>query len=100
MFNNTISPYNMVRNHITGQIAVIYDDKKVHDEEMIYIFNPDGSATARSCAWGGKTECPKGAFSDILVKLPTADKYNSKIAKKLATAYKEYSNKNNIKRSF
>ena len=100
MFNNTISPYNMVRNPITGQIAVIYDDKKVHDEEMIYIFNPDGSATAHSYAWGGKTECPKGAFSDILVKLPTADKYNSKIAKKLAVAYRNYEQKNNLKATF
>ena len=100
MFNSPISSYSMVRNPITGQIAVMYDDKNVYDEEMIYTFNPDGSATASSCAWGGKTECPKGAFSDILIKLPTADKYNSKIAKNLAVAYRNYERKNNLKATF
>lgn len=68
----------------------IYEDyQKVKDEEKVYTFKPDGSASCQSCAWGAKTECPAGTFSDLYAKLPnTATEIKPELAKQMIDLYK------------
>ena len=82
------SAYSVQRNPQKNSIEVLYDDKNIHDEETLYEFKDDGSATARSLAWGTTTTCPPGTFSDMLVSLPKTEELNSEIGKKLAVAYR------------
>ena len=43
--------------------SVLYNDPKIFDEEVLYTFNKDGSASSISPAWGTKTSAPKGTFN-------------------------------------
>ncbi len=55
------SMYTLSKND-NGVIKINYDDPNIRDEECTYTFNPDGSASCVSNAWGTKTEFPKGTF--------------------------------------
>ena len=89
MFNSPESAYTGCRDLKNKTVKVVYDDKRIHDEETTYIFNPDGSGSSVSHAWGTKTELPAGTFSDILLTLPQTDKLNSKQSQMLASAYRD-----------
>ncbi|MCQ2957352.1 MAG: hypothetical protein MJ180_00450 [Candidatus Gastranaerophilales bacterium] len=94
MVESPTSAYTVIKNTQPNHIGIYYNDKKIHDEERVYMFNPDGSASVQSCAWGFKSKCPVGTFSDLLLKLPNTKELNSEIAKKLARAYDKYAREN------
>lgn len=87
--------YHGYRNPKTKTVTVFYDDKNIRDEEMIYEFKPDGSASSVSCAWGVKTELPPGTFSDLLLTLPETEVLKNELAQDLANAYRDNIKKNN-----
>ena len=92
--NSPVDSYSARRDEKDGSVVVLYDDKKCHDEEMIYVFKQDGSATAQSCAWGTKSERPVGTFSDLMLKLPQTGELNSKIAQDMVNAYRQTNEQN------
>lgn len=64
--------------------SFFYDNIHSLDEEMMYTFNPDGSATVISYAWGTKQEYPKGTFSELYSSLPeTPENIDFKTAKNI-----------------
>ncbi|MBR1460317.1 hypothetical protein IJ596_01620 [bacterium] len=83
---STPNYYSAIRGK-DGSVNVYYNDPSCVDEEMKYTFNPDGSASSLSLAWGTKTNKPAGTFSDLMLKLPQTDSLNSEIAKQMAEAY-------------
>ena len=87
VLNSPADAYHGYRDPKTKTVTVTYDDKNIRDEETMYEFRTDGSATATSFAWGTKTELPAGTFTDVLMKLPETEVLNAKIAKDLATMY-------------
>lgn len=87
MFNKPSDAYRGFRNAKTKEVSVLYDDKNIRDEETMYNFKADGSASSVSCAWGNKTELPPGTFSDIIAKLPKTETLNKELAQQLANMY-------------
>lgn len=79
--------YSGYKNKDTKSVYVLYDDKRIHDEEKMYEFRKDGSATAVSCAWGNRSELPPGTFSDMLAKMPKTEELNAELAQQLANVY-------------
>ena len=89
--------YSGYRNTKTKVVSVLYDDKNIRDEESVYEFRPDGSASKQSLAWGVRTELPAGTFSDVLLKLPETENLNKKTAQQLAEIYDNAEMKRNKK---
>jgi len=83
------SYYKAIRDKKEGSVTVYFDNPKCRDEEMKYTFNPDGSASSLSLAWGTKANKPAGTFSDLMLALPKTSHLNSEIAKQLADAYRQ-----------
>ena len=90
MYSSPVSAYTVMKNPITNAIQVYYNDMRMNDEESIYTFNPDGSASVQSCAWGCRSDLPAGTFSDLMFKLSKTDELNSAIGFQLAKAYRNY----------
>lgn len=93
--SNPSEVYHGYRNPKTREVTILYDDKKIRDEEMTYEFRADGSATATSNAWGTKSERPAGTFSDILMKLPNTEVLNAELAQELVSIYNQTGKKYN-----
>ena len=63
--------------------SFFYNNLNWFDEELLYTFKPDGSATVMSAAWGTKQEFPKGTFSELYSSFPEkAEDFNFETAKK------------------
>lgn len=70
--------------------SFFYNNLNWFDEELLYTFKPDGSATVISAAWGTKQEYPKGTFSELYEALPEKpEDFDFETAKNLLDANKE-----------
>ena len=75
--------YSATRNIEDGTVKITYDIPNACDEERIYIFKADGSASSESCAWGGKKEYPAGTFSKLMKNLPKELKMDPQLARQM-----------------
>lgn len=87
MLRNIDNAYHGSQNLKTKTVTVYYDDKNIRDEEKTFVFNPDGSASSVSHAWGVKDELPPGTLSDVMLKLPETEVLNAQLARNLVNEY-------------
>ena len=79
--------YSATRNIEDGTVKIAYNDPHSFDEECIYTFKADGSASSVSSAWGTKTEYPAGTFSNLIKNLPKELKMDPQLARQMVNEF-------------